>query len=120
MLLYIDDDSVDRALIRQLMSAGHDTLAPRVAGTAGKADAAHLMYAIGSQRVLVTRNHEDFMLLHDLIMLAGGHHPGIFVVRLDNDPKRNMSPGAIVRAIEKLIASNIPVGDSYHVLNHWR
>ncbi len=81
---------------------------------------AHLMYAIRTQRVLVTRNHEDFKLLHDLIMLAGGHHPGIFVVRLDNDPKRNMSPGAIVQAIEKLVASNIPVGDSYHVLNHWR
>jgi hypothetical protein len=70
MLLYIDDDSVDRALICRLLGAGHDTLVPRVAGTAGKADAAHIMYAIRTRRVPVTRNHEDFKLLHDLIMLA--------------------------------------------------
>ena len=42
---------------------------------------------------------EDFTLLHDLVLLAGGHHPGILVVRRDNNPIRDMSPGAIVRAI---------------------
>jgi hypothetical protein len=120
MLLYIDDDSVDRALIFRLTSTGHNVMKPAVAGTSGKADAAHFMYAIRNRRVLLTRNYEDFRLLHDLILLAGGHHPGILVVRTDNDPARDMSPGAIVHAIQKLMASDLPMADAYQVLNHWR
>jgi hypothetical protein len=55
MFLYIDDDSVDRALIRRLMGAGHGTLDPVWRGLP-VTDAAHLIYAIRTQRVLVTRS----------------------------------------------------------------
>jgi hypothetical protein len=34
----------------------------------------------------MTRDHEDFADLHDLVLAVGGHHPGILVVRFDNDP----------------------------------
>ena len=82
MLLYLDDDSVDGAVIRRLAADGHDLLTPRAAGTAGHADPVHFMCAIRAGRVLFTHDHEDFTLLHDLVLLAGGHHPGILVIRL--------------------------------------
>lgn len=59
-------------------------------------------------------------MLHDLIMQAGGNHPGIFVVRKDNVRKRDLTPGGIVRAIENLLAANVPIADQFTVLNHWR
>jgi len=85
MLLYLDDDSVDRVLIRRLIDAGHDVLTPRAAGTAGHADPVHFMHAIRTGRVLLTYPHEDFTLLNELVLLAGGHHPGILIVRRDQD-----------------------------------
>ena len=120
MLLYIDDDSVDGVLIRRLIDSGYNTLTPSTAGTAGQADTVHFMYAIRAGRVVLTHDYDDFKLLHDLVVLTGGHHPGILVVRRDNDPTRDMSPRAIVRAIQNLTAAETVIPDSFHVLNHWR
>ena len=120
MLLYLDDDSVHGVLIHRLGEGGHDVLTPRVAGTAGHPDPVHFMCAIRTGRVLLTHDHKDFTLLHELVLLAGGHHPGILIVRRDNDPTRTMSPGGIVRAILNLAASNLSIPDAVHVLNHWR
>jgi len=78
------------------------------------------MYAIRTGRVLFTHDHEDFTRLHELVLLSGGHHPGILIVRRDNDPTRTMSPGAIVRAIHNLTGSNVLIADVVHVLNYWR
>ena len=120
MLLYIDEDSVDGVLIRRLIDGGYDTVTPSIAGTAGQADPVHFMCAIRAGRVVLTHDYEDFKMLHDLVLLAGGHHPGILVVRRDNDPTRDMSPRIIVRAIQNLTASEMAMPDSFHVLNHWR
>lgn len=78
------------------------------------------MFAIRTGRALLTHNYDDFKLLHDLVVLAGGHHPGILVVRRDNDPTRDMSPSAIVRAIQNMIGSGVDIPNSLHILNHWR
>ena len=40
--------------------------------------------------------------------------------RRENNPARDMSPRGIARAIGKLLASGIPLEDSFHILNHWR
>ena len=120
MFLYIDDDSVDRVLIQRLTDSGYKTLTPSLAGTAGQADPVHFMCAIRAGSVVLTRDYDDFKLLHDLVLLAGGHHPGILVVRRDNNPKRDMSPRAIVRAIQNLTASDMAIADSFHILNQWR
>ena len=120
MRLYLDDDSVDAALIRLLTAAGHDVLIPAVAGTAGQEDAIHLMRSIQTNRSLMTRNYDDFKLLHDLVLFSGGHHRGILVVRRDNDPSRDMSNRAIVQAVAKVSNSSATFGDSFHILNHWR
>ena len=116
MQLYLDDDSVRGVLIRLLQAGGHDVLTPSDAGIVGEPDPSHLMCAIQFGRCLLTHNHNDFKL----VLLSGGHHPGVLVVRRDNDPTRDMSPKAIVRAIQKLLDSAIPLSDSFHILNHWR
>ena len=99
MQIYFDDDSVRAVLIQRLALEGHDLLIPADAGIAGQEDPTHLMCAIRTGRALLTHNYDDFKLLHDLVVLAGGHHPGILVVRRDNDPTRDMSPRAIARSI---------------------
>jgi hypothetical protein len=118
--LYLDDDSVDPLLVRLLRTAGHDVRLPGEIAQAGSHDAVHLRYAIREGRALLSGNHDDFAFLHDLILEAQGHHPGILVVRRDNNPRRDMTPRGIVVAIGKLLAANVSSSDQLIVLNHWR
>jgi len=120
MRLYLDDDSANPLLVKLLRKARHDVMIPQDAGLSGEADPVHLRYAIIEMRVMLTRNYDDFLDLHNLIVAAQGHHPGILVVREDNDPRRDMKPGVIVRALANLVAAGVQVADSYLILNHWR
>ena len=121
MRLYIDDDSVDPGLIRLLRRDGHDVQLPSDVGQVGISDQAHLAHAVRDLRAVLTKNYKDFEALDDLVVAAAnGHHAGIFVVRYDNDPRHNMSPGDIARAIRKLVAAGVPIADSYYELNHWQ
>jgi hypothetical protein len=99
---------------------GHDVRVPFEVGLAGDDDPVHVAQAIGEDRVLLTHNHHDFEDLHNLLMVAGGHHRGILVVRRDNNPKRDLDEKGIVRAIDKLLAAGVPIADHFHILNHWR
>ena len=121
MRLYIDDDSVDPGLIRLLRRDGHDVQVPADVGMVGSSDQAHLAHAIRGQRSVLTRNHDDFEALHDLVVSAAkGHHEGILVVLFDNNPRNNMSSGDIARAIRNLENAGVAIADSYHELNHWQ
>ena len=71
-------------------------------------------------RALLTGNHRDFVNLHNLVMQATGHHSGILVVRRDNDPRRDLTPSGIVRAIQNLLRAGITISDDVIILNHWR
>jgi hypothetical protein len=59
-------------------------------------------------------------LLHELVLLVGGHHPGVWVVRKDNDRSRDLKPAGIVRAIRNLLAAKVRIPDQFYILNHWR
>jgi hypothetical protein len=48
--------------------------------------------------VLLTRNYDDFAELHDVVQAAHGTHHGILVVRLDNDPRRDMTDRGVVKS----------------------
>jgi predicted nuclease of predicted toxin-antitoxin system len=120
MRIYLDDDSAASLLIRLLQQAGHDSATPTDVGLAGEDDAVHLTEAVKDDRVLLTGNYRDFLNLHNLIMQARGHHPGILVVRRDNDPKRDLTPSGILRAIRNLLAANAALRDDFIILNHWR
>lgn len=120
MRLYLDDDSLDKVLIQLLQRAGHTLLVPGQYGLAGAKDPDHLRRAIREQAVFLSHNYEDFELLHELLMDGQGHHPGILIVRKDNDPNRDLKPGRVVRAIRNLEAARVPIADQYIILNHWR
>ena len=120
MRLYLDDDSTSRLLVQLLRRAGHDVRLPGDIGMAGESDAVHLMHAVLENRVCLSHNYDDFEDLHNLALALRGHHPGIVVVRKDNNPKRDLAPPGIVRAIGKLLAATVELMDHFYVLNHWR
>jgi len=120
MRLYLDEDSASGTLVELLRREGHDVQTPRVASLEGSRDPVHLAYAIQEGRVCLSGNHNDFALLHRLVSVFGGIHPGILIVRKDNNPARDFSPRGVVRAIRNLLASDIELIGQFLVLNHWR
>lgn len=120
MNLYLDDDSAKALLATRLRQAGHRVEMPSDAGLVGASDPRHLTYAVRQRLVLLTRNHDDFEDLHVLVQETGGQHPGLLVVRYDNDTARDMKDRDIVRAIANLAQSGVVVANDMHVLNHWR
>jgi hypothetical protein len=120
MNLYLDDDSAKGALVARLRKTRHQVIVPADALLGGAADPRHLLYAVTRGLVLVTKNHDDFQDLHELIQATHGQHTGILAIRSDNDPKRDMKDAEIVRAIHNLERSGAPVANEFHILNHWR
>lgn len=120
MKLYVDEDSVYRLLVQRLQHAGHDVANPSDVGLLGRSDAVSLRFSIDAHRTLLTANHDDFRELHDLIHSAGGTHAGIFIVRRDNDRRRDLTPRGIVSAITNLLASGVPGDNEFIILNQWR
>jgi hypothetical protein len=120
MRLYLDDDSAEALLVSLLRREGHDVQVPADVVMVGQSDAKHLIHAVREDRALLSRNHDDFRILHELIAEVRGHYPGSLMVRRDNDASRDMKPGGIVRAIRNLLAAGVPIRDQFHILNHWR
>jgi len=52
-------------------------------------------------------------------MVAGGHHPGVLLIREDNNRKRDLKPYQIAQAVSNLEAAG-PLTDQCLVINHWR
>jgi hypothetical protein len=118
--LYLDDDTVETLFVRLLERAGHDIELPREVELAGRSDPVHLQRAIMTDRILISRNHDDFEELHDLVRAAGGAHPGILIVRRDNDRRRDPTPRGIVTALSHLLAAEVPIENEFIILNDWR
>jgi hypothetical protein len=119
MLLYLDDDSNATILVKLLRKAGHEVQIPADARISGAEDPVHLTHAIRAGRVLLSHNHDDFKRLFVLLETAGGHHPGMLVVRKDND-KRDLKPAGTVKTLTNFLASGNPITDQFVILNHYR
>lgn len=100
MRLYLDDDLAQPLLARLLQNDNHDVRLPSDLGIGGAHDAVHFKRAVDEHRAIVTGNYKDFEFLHELVSGTGGHHFGVLRVRRDNDPRRDLSPRGIARAIE--------------------
>ncbi len=120
MMLYVDDDTIEAALILALRQAGHDVRTPAEAGLSGTKDPVHFRRAIHEGRSLLSHNYDDFKKLHELVLEAQGRHPGVLVVRRDGPKQRRMKSHDIVRALRKLEDAGAPVADEYTILNHWQ
>jgi predicted nuclease of predicted toxin-antitoxin system len=120
MNLYLDDNSVKASLENLLRCAGHQVTRPVDLELAGASDPRHLASCAPHGLVLLTRDHDDYLDLHDLVQATHGRHAGILVVRADNDPARDMRDRDIVRSIANLKAARIPIENEFYILNHWR
>ena len=78
MKLHLDDDTASGLLAKLLRKAGHDVQLPVDIGIVGQSDPVHLTRAIRDGRVCMTKNYDDYWLLHALLMQAKGqssrHH----------------------------------------------
>lgn len=120
MNLYLDDDTADRRLVLRLSDAGHVVVVPGEVNLSGAPDTRHLIYAIRQSLVLMTRNHDDFLDLHEVVQVARGTHPGILIIRFENDPTRDMTPRQIATALANLATAAVPLENQVYILNHWR
>jgi predicted nuclease of predicted toxin-antitoxin system len=120
MRLYLDDCSDANELVAYLGAAGRYVENPRIGGISGAQDQEHLEYAARQGLSLITRNPDDFIELHQEWQAVGRPHAGILLVYEDNVKGKDMEAADIVRALDKLLASGLPIANELHTLNHWR
>ncbi len=120
MKIYLDDNRADKRLANLLVTAGHSVVTPGPIGLRSASDACHLEYAIRNELTTLTNDRDDFRELHQLILTAGGRHPGILVVRFERDSSKAMKPRHILAAIENLGKANFVCANEFIVLNRWR
>jgi predicted nuclease of predicted toxin-antitoxin system len=116
LALLLDEDSQAKYLVRLLKAAGHDVLTVNAADIVGFSDDKVLEYARQHNRVLLTRNCDDFQELHQ----ANSIHPGILAIYQDAEPAKNMSYQTIVEAIGNLAAAGLLLDNQFVVLNQWK
>lgn len=120
MEFYLDDCADANDLILLLRQAGYGAHSPRAEGTRGVDDPIHLAHAAGRGYTLITKNPDDFILLHHEWQAKGRSHAGILLVYEDNIRGKDPEPADIVRAIGNLLAAGLPLANELHTLNHWR
>ena len=80
-------------------------------GLTSSTDPRVLIWAIIQAVPVLTRDSDDFTDLHELIMAAAGHHPGVLIAHFDDDPRHNLTDRGIANAIKKLESSGVPIAD---------
>ena len=118
--LYLDDCADRDELGDRLRAAGFEVYTPRSEDTVGWDDPDHLAHAATKGFALLTFNAGDFRDLHEQWAAEARDHAGILLVRFDNDRRRDMQPADIVRALQRLLQSGLPLADQIHSLNAWK
>jgi hypothetical protein len=120
MQIYLDDCADDDDLVAFLSQAGHSIFNPRTERTRGASDSRHREYAAARSYTLLTQNPSDFQKLHDDWQTQGRRHSGLLLVYQDNIRGKDMEQADIASALDRLLASGIPIQNDVHTLNHWR
>lgn len=113
--MLLDEDSQAKYLVSLLQAAGHDVVTAKAANLINRLDSIVLDYAKQHERVLLTRNCNDFQELHQV----NSEHSGILAVYQNSDVSKNMSYLAIVKAIANLEAAAYPLKNQFVILNQW-
>jgi hypothetical protein len=98
--LYLDEDSMDRDLLRALRARGVDVESALEAGMIERSDAEHLDLATRQGRAVFSFNVGDFHRLHTEYLDLGKPHGGIIVSR-----QQHHSVGEVMRRLLSLISS---------------
>ena len=114
--LYIDEDSMDRDLVRALRARGVDVTTAQDVGMMECSDEEHLLFATNQGRVLYSFNRGDFFRLHSQYAAEGKSHAGILLAR-----QQHYSVGEQMRRVLKVIAlrSAADMRDRVEFLNAW-
>lgn len=113
--LYLDEDTISRALISALRARNVDVLTAQEANNMGIPDEAQLAYALSQQHVLFTFNTRDFVQLHTQYLARGQEHTGIIV-------SDQLQVGVILRRLLKLMDARTATDMYNHLefLSNWR
>ena len=116
--IYLDDCAFSHKLRRLLIEAGHDVQVPADAHPplTGAADEVHFAYVQKVDRVILTLNPKDFLILHQ----QSAQHSGILAVYQDNDLTKDMSYQDMVRAIANLESTGVTIAGGFWSLNAYR
>jgi hypothetical protein len=98
--LYLDEDSMQRALVAALRVRRIDVLTAIEAGMIARPDEEHLDFAGSQKRVLYSFNVSDFSRLHGEFVATGRFHAGIVLAR-----QQHYSVGEQMRRLLRLIAN---------------
>lgn len=114
--LYLDEDSVNRALIRALRARGMDVTNSVDAGHTGTPDVGQLEHATAEGRVLFTYNVGDFFNLHTRFLQEGKSHAGLILA-----PQQRYSVGEQMRRILRISGkrSSAEMRNRVEFLSHW-
>ena len=113
--LYLDEDTISRALITALRARNADVLTAQEASNMGISDEAQLAYAVAKQRVLFTFNTRDLVQLHTRYIAQQHEHTGIIV-------SDQLQIGVILRRILKLLDARTATDmrNRLEFLSSWR
>jgi hypothetical protein len=95
--LYLDEDSVNRALIRALQARGMDVTNAVDSEQVGIGDLEQLEFATASGRVLFTYNVGHFYELHTRLLREGRLHGGLILAA-----QQRLSVGEQMRRVLKI------------------
>jgi predicted nuclease of predicted toxin-antitoxin system len=115
LTLLLDEDSQAKLLVRLLQQAGHDVITVNEVGLQGRPDPSVLEYAKQQERLVLTRNCDDFRNLH----ITNPKHPGILAIYQGSDPSKDMSYRDIVNAVAKIETAQYALAGEFVVLNQW-
>ena len=97
---YLDEDSMDKHLVRALRARNIKVKTAFEAGMIERSDEDHLEYATAHNHVLFSFNARDFYHLHTKYMEQGKYHAGIVLAR-----QQRYSVSDLSRRLMKLIAT---------------
>ena len=114
--LYIDEDSMSRALVRSLRARNVDVTTALDENMIEQPDSVHLDFATAQGRSLFSFNVGDFYRLHTIYLTQGKSHAGIIVSQ-----QQTYSVGEQMRRLLHLIAATSAeqMRNSIEFLGHW-
>jgi nucleoside-triphosphatase THEP1 len=114
--LFLDEDSMDRDLVRGLRRNGLDIVTVAEADRRRLSDEEQLIFAADQRRALYTANVPDFARLHRHWLARDRHHAGLIMLVDQRTPL-----GAQIRALVRLTNTlDVPaMQDRVEFLSNW-
>jgi len=112
--LYLDED-VPSSLEQALINRGVDVVTTVGAGNRANSDEAQLIFSTSRQRVIITHNKKDFILLHNEYVKARKTHSGIIL-------SDQLPVGTMLKRVMKLWFSLSPedMKNRLEFLSNWK